>query len=158
MAKLKDKDGKSVQFVMVPLILIRSARLDPYDKVIYALIAGCNPSFPSYSKLREWAGISESRLIKSLKNLEAAGIIKRYPTKTGRSIQYVTYWDDGTRHKVANIEQREIKRFQKSEKTNTPPKKVTTPLRVVVEKFDFGTQHTSPKWVFEFERFMKLDS
>lgn len=93
MARLKGKGDRLVPYTPIPNDLIKSLRLDVYDKVIFMIIASLSPSFPSYSKIAEWSGIKKrDRIAKSLKNLERIGIITRY--KKGRKIYYETHWDE----------------------------------------------------------------
>lgn len=79
----------SEPFTPIPNRVLRSPNLDPYDKLIFALIASCNPSFPSYTKLMEWSGMSRERVWKSLRNLENINTISRF--RKGRSTVYVHY-------------------------------------------------------------------
>lgn len=77
-------------FTKVPNIVIRSEKLDVYDKAIFNCIESCNPSFPSYTTLMKWTGMSRTRVCKSLKNLEQLKVISRY--KSGKKIIYETHF------------------------------------------------------------------
>lgn len=76
-------------FTQIHNELLRSKRIDSYSKLIFCLIASCNPSFPSYEILMEWSGLSRERVWKSLKVLENHNLIKRF--KCGRLIKYKIY-------------------------------------------------------------------
>lgn len=82
--------GKVEQYTKTPTRLIRSKKLDPYDKVIFIVIASYHPSFPSYEKIAEDANCSRDRVWKSIKNLESKELIIRH--KMGRKNVYSTYW------------------------------------------------------------------
>lgn len=77
------------QFVAYPMEVVRSKNLTCEDKTVFLVILSFNPSFPSYDKLCELAGMSRNRLLKSLKNLEERRLIKRI--KDGRRITYLPY-------------------------------------------------------------------
>lgn len=71
---------------------IRSKHYTAHDKIVLMAIASCNPSFPSYSKIQEWTGLSRPTIAKSLRRLERGKIIYRYKEKNGQKIYYETAW------------------------------------------------------------------
>ena len=98
MSRLKGKHGEVVKYTMVPVALIKSLKLNAYDKIIFIIIASYKPSFPSkYRDIFKQSGIKKrNRIAQSLKKLEQNGIIRRY--KLGRKIYYETYWDEKPTH------------------------------------------------------------
>ncbi len=80
-------------FTKIPNVILRTQKLDPYDKLILFLISSCgSKAFPSITKLCEWSTCSRPRVIKSLKKLELNNFIQRY--KSGKSVYYKVHWDD----------------------------------------------------------------
>lgn len=90
MGKFIDQSGNEMSFVQVPTAVLRSTKLDGYDKTIFSLILSCSPSFPSYKALQKWSGFSEERIWKSLRNLEECNVLWRF--KRGRGVEYKTYF------------------------------------------------------------------
>jgi hypothetical protein len=92
MAKLRliGRDKKEVTFTQIPNEVIRSQRLDAFDKVVFACLCSCYPSYPSYTKLMEWSGLSRERVWKSLKRLEEVNLVWRY--RVDQRVYYVSYY------------------------------------------------------------------
>lgn len=76
-------------FTRMPNRLLRSKKLDSVEKIVWALIESCFPSFPSYDALMEWSGASRGKIWSSLRRLESLGVISRY--KYGRKVVYSTF-------------------------------------------------------------------
>lgn len=79
-------------FTRLPNEFLRSKKFNPDQKIVLALLASCNPSFPSYEKLIEWSGLSRPTIAKAIRELERHNIIRRF--KSGRKIFYELHWGD----------------------------------------------------------------
>lgn len=91
MGKLKKPNSTEDElYTMVPNRLIRSEKLEVFDKMVFIVIQSCNPAFPGYEAIQRWTGLSRERIWKSLRTLEQFNLITRY--KKGRGIEYFTAW------------------------------------------------------------------
>lgn len=78
-------------FTQVPNRLLRSDKLDVFEKLILICIMSCGAeSFPSYEKLGEWAGCCREKVWKSLRKLESFNLIMR--RKVDKKIYYTHHW------------------------------------------------------------------
>lgn len=82
--------GMDKPFTMIPNELIRTLKIDHYDKIILIVIASFNPSFPSYETIQKFSGLSRERVWKSLMKLDETGLVRRY--RGGKSTLYYPYW------------------------------------------------------------------
>jgi hypothetical protein len=84
-------DKMDEPFTMIPNRVLRSKKLDTYDKVILCLIMSHgDKAFPSYQSFSDATGAKKERISKSLKKLEKFNLISRY--KDGKKIRYTTPW------------------------------------------------------------------
>lgn len=74
-------------FTMVDNVVITDPRLSPYDKYVFTMLCkyqnGDRECWPSFRTLAEHCGISRSKAIGCLNNLEKAGYISRQSRFTG---------------------------------------------------------------------------
>lgn len=79
------------RFSQIEDIVTRNPDVDVYDFRVFCAIKTCGvKAFPGYDAFQRWTGISRERISKSIRRLEAMGLITRYAGK-GRSIHYKTY-------------------------------------------------------------------
>jgi biotin operon repressor len=91
--------GVFMGFTQVPNQIIRSKKLNAYDKTVLFVIASYNPSFPSYEKIAEDAGLSRDTVWKCLKRLKKIGLISI--NKEHRSNTYTLNFDRMTQFKTS---------------------------------------------------------
>jgi len=90
-------------YTQIPNEAIRDTRIGPYEKVIlFNLISLGRRVYPTYDDLRSWTGMSRERVWKSLKILEAKGMItiirRRHRNK------YLVHWSEhSTFHELAEF-------------------------------------------------------
>ena len=82
-------------FVMVPVRVIRSKKLNVYDKAVFGFIASFNPSFPSIRTIAGSLKIASSTVQVSIQNLISSGVLKRVSGGRGKSNGYTTNWEGG---------------------------------------------------------------
>lgn len=91
------KDDIKKDYTRIPNKLIRSQKLDAFEKLVLMTIMSRNPSFPSYEIIQRDCRISRGKLWQCLRKLESENLIMRY--QSGRSIVYVPWWRSSPRIK-----------------------------------------------------------
>lgn len=99
---MKDNQSSSkerqINFTMIPNSLIRSRSISSQTLRLLCVLKSLNPSYPSYSKIRQWTGLSRKSISKGIKRLKKLGIISYIQGgnngKSNRySIQPETQWN-----------------------------------------------------------------
>lgn len=79
-------------FVKIPVRLIKSDKLTPYDKTIFSFLMCFNPSFPSLRFISKSLGIAKSTVQESITRLLSTGALVRESGDNSRSNRYKSAW------------------------------------------------------------------